>query len=445
MAARLCSALCALVLASAAFGQAPVAPQASNSSANPKDDDSAKGNSFLRALKFSGSIRERWEATDGPFSVTPAGSYVVSQIRLGLLVQPASWLQFFAQAQDVRPLFYQTAPSNAFYDPFDLRQAWVAIGQPEGPGFFLRLGRQDMVIGSGHLLASTDDWWIYTGRNFDVLNGTYTSKNFKSQFIAGSVSLIDPHGFDQHKPGDHIYADYNTFPHLVPNASVEPYLIARTLDNVKSKDGLIGNMDTLAVGIRLVGKAPGRIDYNIEPLHEFGTYANDRLNAKALFAGAGWVVSPSGWKPRISTDYAYASGDNGKKNGSRETFDNMFGYNYPWNSLTGQFALRNLKDLRAGVEFYPFKKLKVKIDGRQFWVADTADALYNGYGNVTVRNSKATSAHVGESIEMMTTASLTKTTTFGFGVGTLFPGEYLKQSGKDQAFIYPYIYFAQKF
>jgi hypothetical protein len=417
--------------------------QAADASAKNQNDDPGEKSYLLRTLKFSGSVRERWEATDGPFSVTPADSYVVSQIRLGLLYEPSSNLQFFIQAQDTRPLFYQTTPSNAFSDPFDLHQWFVTAGRQEGPGFFIKAGRQDMVIGSGHLLAATDEWWVLTARNFDVVNGTYTSKYFKSQLVAGSVMTINPDGFDEHRPGDHIYADYNTFSHLLPAGSVEPYLIARTSDNVKSKDGQLGNMDTLAVGIRLAGKAPGRIDYNFEPLHEFGSYANDRLDANGLLTGVGWVVRPNGWKPRISSDFTYASGDNGKKNGTRETFDNMFGYNYPMNSLTGQFAFRNIQDLRTGVEFYPL--LKVKIDGRDFWLPDTADALYNGLGNVIVHNVKATSAHVGESVEMMATASLTKTTTFGFGVGTLFPGEYLKQSGKDQAFIYPYIYFAQKF
>jgi hypothetical protein len=46
---------------------------------------------------------------------------------------------------------------------------------------------------------------------------------------------------------------------------------------------------------------------------------------------------------------------------------------------------------------------------------------------------------------MMATATLSKHSTFGLGVGTLFPGEYLKQSNKDQAFIYPYIYWNQSF
>ncbi len=431
---------CLLATSSALLGQAqPVA--------NTADQTNKTGAMayLLRTLKLTGSIRERWEATDGPFSVTPAASYLLSQIRLGVGYQPSSWLHFMVEAQDARVLFYQTNPSNTVSNPFDLHQAWVSFGQPEGPGAFVRVGRQDMVIGSGHLLASTDDWWVNTARNFDVAHGTITTKFFKTELVAGSAILVNPEVPDEHKPGDHIYADYNTFGHLLPGVSLEPYFIVRTSDNVKSKEGQIGNMDTLALGGRIAGKLRGGIDYNFEPLHEFGGYSNDHLDAAGLLTGGGWTISQYGWKPRLSTDYEFASGDNGKKNDTRENFDNMYGYNDPMNSLTGLFDWKNIKDLRSGVEFFPFKKLKIKLDGREFWLANTNDGLYNPFGTRTVFNPKATSAHVGESVEMMATAKLTKTTTFGFGVGTLFPGEYLKQSEKDQAFIYPYIYMTQRF
>jgi hypothetical protein len=410
-----------------------------------QSDDSGLIGYLLRTVKLTGSIRERWEATDGPFSVTPADSYLISQERLGITYRPNSWLQFMAEAQDVRVFFYQITPSSTYSNPIDLHQAWVAVGRPEGTGFFVQLGRQDMVIGSGHLLASTDAWWAYTARNFDVANGTWTNKLWKSQFVAGSVVQIDPNGMDEHRTGDHIYANYNTFSHLLPGASVEPYFIARTSIGAKSKDGQAGNLETLALGGRVAGTLPGRFDYSLEGVHEFGSYSSDSLNANGLLAGAGWVVSPFGWKPRVSTDFTYASGDDGKKNGSRETFDNMFGFNFPSNSLTGQFGWRNIKDLRAGVEFSPVKKLKIKLDGRDFWLANTADGLYNPAGARSVFNPAATSGHVGESIEIMATATLSKHDTVGFGVGTLFPGEYLKQSQKDQAFIYPYLYVAHKF
>jgi hypothetical protein len=123
----------------------------------------------------------------------------------------------------------------------------------------------------------------------------------------------------------------------------------------------------------------------------------------------------------------------------------MYGFNQPMNSLTGAFGFKNLKDWRAGVQFTPLKKLTLKVDGHEFWLANTEDGMYNAVGTETVHDVKATSAHVGESIEMMATITPNKYTTFGLGVGTLFPGQYLKEAQKDQAFIYPYIYWRERF
>src|SRR5579863_8598207 len=118
---------CAAALAFMLAISAPLALWAQDQNAAPSDtdqgQDSGLKNYLSRTFKFSGSIRERWEATDGPFSVTPADSYVLSEVRLGLLFRPSSWLHFFAEAQDSRVLFYQTTPSNQQSNPFDLHQA----------------------------------------------------------------------------------------------------------------------------------------------------------------------------------------------------------------------------------------------------------------------------------------------------------------------------------
>jgi hypothetical protein len=422
-------------------GQTAENPQAPAAAA---PDQPAEKGYLARTFQFSGSIRERWEATDGPFSVTPASSYLLSQIRLGLQFTPTPWLQFFAQAQDARALFYGATPSTSVANPLDLHQAWMAVGKREGPGAYVQVGRQDMVVGSGRLLAASDTWWANTARNFDVAHGSYTTDFFKTEFVAGSVILVNPYGFDEHKPGDHVYANYNTFSHLLPGASVEPYFMAHTTLGVTSKEKLLGEMDTLAAGGRVIGKLRGGVDYSFEALHEFGSYSSDRLNAMGLVAGGGWAITKSGLAPRVSADYAYASGDDGRKDGSRETFDNMYGYNQPMNSLTGLFGWKNIKDLRTGVEFYPLRKLKVKLDGRDFWLASTADGLYNAAGTRTVLDTGATSGYVGESIELLSTVSATKSTTLGFGVGTLFSGTYLQQAHKGATFIYPIIYLYQK-
>jgi hypothetical protein len=110
------------------MGQTPAptsnADQASNKPASGDEAQESGVVSYLRrTVKLSGSIRERWEATDGPFSVTPADSYVLSQERLGLSYQPSSWLHFMLEAQDARVFLYNTTPSNLISNPIDLHLA----------------------------------------------------------------------------------------------------------------------------------------------------------------------------------------------------------------------------------------------------------------------------------------------------------------------------------
>jgi hypothetical protein len=97
------------------------------------------------------------------------------------------------------------------------------------------------------------------------------------------------------------------------------------------------------------------------------------------------------------------------------------------------------------VELSPHKRLRVKVDYRDYWLADTRDGLYNGSGTRTVFYAQATNSHVGQGIETLATLTVSKTTSFAFGVGTLFCGEYLKQAKKTSGFVYPLIAFNRTF
>jgi hypothetical protein len=122
----------------------------------------------------------------------------------------------------------------------------------------------------------------------------------------------------------------------------------------------------------------------------------------------------------------------------------LYGANQPLNSLTGQFSWRNIGDWRAGVEFAPLKKLNVKVDYRDYWLATVQDGLYSTFGTETVLDKKATSSHVGEGVDALFTSQITPKTTLGAGVGYLAPGAYLIQAGKTSGFIYPIIFFTRQ-
>jgi Alginate export len=437
-------AIAALIVNALGFSGAARAQSPAPAVARKTDDREKPKNYLERTIAISGQLRERWEDTDGAnFSVTPADSYVMSRVRLGVAYKPVSWLRLFSEAQDSRVLFYQTKPSNAVDDPFDFRQGYVEAGSLEGPGVKARVGRQDLFIGSNRLLTTGD--WSNVTKPYDAARGTITTGFFAVDLIAGSQVQIDPNRMDRHKPGEHFYVAYSTFRKLIQDASIEPYLMAKTQFSVKGKDGKAGGADTLYVGGRIVGKTRGRIDYNFEGLREAGGYADDTIRAWGYVGGGGWTVSPALWKLHVSSDYQFASGNDGKKDGVHDQFDYLYGAQQPPTSLTGLFAWRNIRNWRAGADFKPMRKLTIKIDYRDYWLATVQDGLYNGIGTQTVLNAKATSSHVGEGVDTLVSYAINGKTSFSTGVATLSPGAYLVQSRKTSGFVYPFLCFTRSF
>jgi hypothetical protein len=382
-------------------------------------------------------VRARWESTQGSdFALTPAGSYLLTRIRLGVAFQPASWLSFYAEGQDARAEFYKVTPTTSVVDPMDFRQGYVEAGNLKGNGVKVRLGRQELTLGTGRLVGTGD--WSNVTKTFDIVRGTVTTSQFKLDLLGGSPLLYDVNRMDRHKPGEHFYVAYATFGKLIKDAQIEPYFIVRTGLNAKGKDGVSGHQETLIGGLRLIGRIPGGFDYSGEAARQGGAYGNDTVQAFGYVAGGGWMAPAGPWKLHPNSDFLWASGDDGRKDGHHQSFDFLYGLNQPLNSLAGLYGWRNMEQWRAGADLHPAKKWTVRINFRDVWLATIQDGLYNSSNVRTVFDNKATSNHVGEGVDAQFILNLTRKNTLETGVGSLAPGSYLKQAGKTSGFVYTF-------
>src|ERR1035437_3569 len=135
--------------------------------AQPVTQDSSVVKYLRDTFSFSGEFRSRLEGGFGnDFALTPHDVYVLTRTRLGLSFKPTPWLRFYGEAQDARAMFYKVTPGTSVDDPFYWRQGSVEIGQAEGPGMRLRVGRQDVTLGSGRLVGSGD--WTNVTKTFNI-------------------------------------------------------------------------------------------------------------------------------------------------------------------------------------------------------------------------------------------------------------------------------------
>jgi hypothetical protein len=395
-------------------------------------------------LRAGGQIRGRFEDVSGTSLLADkSDAYYLSRIRLDLGVKPTSWLRFFVQAQDARVGGYNTAPaSTSYYNPIDLRQGYVELSWEGGVSARLRAGRQELAFG-GERLIGPADWGM--SRTFDAVDLSLARGRAGVDLLAGSAVQIDSTRFDRHKPGEHFYGAYGFIKRLLPGLNVEPYLLFKQSLLIKGENGLLGDAIVISPGVRITGRLPGGFDYIGEAIGQRGTYSADRLSARAASGVLGWTVGQASCKPRFSVEYNYASGDPNSKDGSRNTFDQFYPSNHGYYGMIDQFGWKNMKNYRAGFDFVAVKKLKVRVDFNEFYLATVQDSLYNSGGSSAVLNRKATSGHVGSEINTVAVYQWTKIWKFGAGLGHLYAGDFLKQSKYSFGYTYPYLMFVGSF
>lgn len=422
---------------------APASKVATGKPAIPKDKELVQ--TYLPTwLELGGQVRGRME---GPFGVglTPGldDVYYASRMRFDVGVRPASWIRFFAQAQDSRALGYDSGPVPAsIYDPWDLRLAYVDIKPYEALGLQLRVGRQEIQVGSGRLIAAPE--WSNIGKSFDAARLSFTVGGVKADFLGGSVVQCESTRFDHHKPGEHVYGGDFSLKGPVPGMVIEPYVIARTQIGIVDERGLKGNSHLYSGGGRIFGQMPAHFDYSAEVIEQWGYASSDKISALAGAYSVGWTAVAYRWKPRLSFEVNHASGDEANKDGYRNTFDQLYAGLHALYGITDQAGERNSRQYKAAVEATVSKKLKLSADVRGIYLATVQDGFYNVGGTRTVLNRNATSNHVGTELDLQAVYQLPHGVNLGLGFGNIFAGSYLKQSGKS-GYSYPYIMWSKRF
>jgi hypothetical protein len=108
-------------------------------------------------------------------------SWVLNRFRLGLTIAPNSWVKVYGQTQDSREAFSQRPNVPGLNgadgdDHFDLRQAYVAIGDLKKFPLQVTVGRQAITYGDARLVA--DSKWGNFGRTFDAARVRFEEPHF---------------------------------------------------------------------------------------------------------------------------------------------------------------------------------------------------------------------------------------------------------------------------
>ena len=391
-------------------------------------------------LTLGASFRTRVEGRTGiGFREGVEDGYGLTRVRLDIGVRPKPWVGFFVQAQDSRAPGKNNATAF-FRDPFDLRQAYVDLGDSEKGWVRARAGRQILLYGAQRLIGPLD--WGNTARVFDAAKLTLGKKDMSVDIFAASVVVNDPGNFNRRRDGENLHGIYGQLNKLFPKTTFEPYLLWKTSTRVLGEVGPLADADIYTAGFRVVRPLPAGFDVAAEYANQTGSWGGDDVSAWAGYGILGYTCDAVALDPRFSIEYSYATGDSDPTDGKHETFEQLYGTNHLFYGLVDLVGWKNIKNLRSGLELKPHDQLKLQFDLHHFWTASPNDHLYSAGGAIVVRapDGGSPESFIGREFDITLSYKPKPHVTLGGGYGRLFPGPFIKQSRPGASTSFPFVF-----
>jgi hypothetical protein len=392
-------------------------------------------------LGFGLEERLRWEGMENQgFKLNDDDNYLLNRWRFLMQIKPTSWLRFVGQMQDARAWFQQPPLQPPNTNRFDLKLAYAELGDPEKQWISVRVGRQ-LINYNNTIMANSE--WRDQARSYDaVVTNLHLNRLHVGIFAASVVVPLDE-GISHHQEGNNIYGMYNAIDNvLLPNSSLEPFVIWRVNPSVSvetAKKAITGHESEQAYGIRYKGLLFRDFDYSLEGIREAGTDGSNTITAWGTTDGLAYRFSKVYWKPRVFSQYDYASGDKNPHDAVHGTFDTMYPTAHDRFGISDQFGWQNIKAIRAGFTLEPHNRWTLTGQWLDYWLVSPTDSLYNTSGGSIVRNTAGTAGtHIGQELDAYTWYELNRHVNIGVGVGHILPGQFLTTMEKGNHFTYPY-------
>jgi hypothetical protein len=393
-------------------------------------------------IQFGGQFRNRAESQDGLSYGTVNDTYDLTQLRIGIDIQPTKWFKLVGVTQDARVFFDHHVPNAPPYQNiWDIREAYVQLGSSTEGRVDLIAGRQMFSFGDERVIGPSD--WSNQGRTFDTVRVDLHRPGVKVSIFASSVIFATDGVIDHHLQGNNLYGIYSSFTSIIPHATFEPYILWRVAPgNVHlSENAGLGHLSEITGGARLAGTLAPSFDYDIEMNKQTGSLGPKSIDAWAGHWNLGYTFEDALGKPRAFGEYNYASGNKNPNGSTWGTHDQIYPSAHDKMDFADQFGWRNIEDLRGGLN----EKLGAKWELTQMfddlWLAAKSDAVYNNAGAIAVAaHPGATSRHLGAELDLIAEYKQDRHITYGFGFAHIFTGKFLNEATTGKDYNYPFAY-----
>ena len=250
---------------------------------------------------------------------------------------------------------------------------------------------------------------------------------------------VQKYGFNRPDPTSQFLGIY--LQQKAPSSPLSVDLYWLTLDRKQSVWGeRPGPEKRHTLGFRLAGETPvRRADFDLEAAYQVGTHASADIRAYMLTAQLGYQLPRA--PVRVQTALDYASGDDDPSDGQIGTFNQMFPLGHAYLGFIDVVGRQNVLDFNQRVSLQASPRFRLMVDGHLFWRAKANDALYNPGGAVVRGGQTDSSRYTGSELDWTFAYAASRHATATFGYSHFFPGQFIRETGSDEAIDFVYLMF----
>lgn len=318
---------------------------------------------------------------------------------------------------------------------FDLHQGFVDWRWPTdgADAVTWRLGRQEFEYGTGRLVDVREGPNLrlaFDAARFLATAGAWAVDGWWAKPVRNRPGTLD----DDPSPDESFWGVYGVRPAGDGDRlTLDLYYLGYENRAAVFAQGAGGELRH-SVGTRAWGK-PGRWEYNLEYVGQFGTFAGGRIAAWTAAHAARYTFADLPLKPRPGLRFDVASGDGDASSRTLNTFNPLFPSGSYFN-LTGPFGPQNVIDLHPTLDLTVTEALRLSADWNFFWRQRTADGVYRLSGDPIVGAQGSRARYVGSSPAVTAVWSPAAHVTALASYVHVFPGAFLTEATPGEAVDY---------
>jgi Alginate export len=385
------------------------------------------------SILVGGELRERYEYTNNPiFGGDPQDENGVWLQRLAGF-SDLHWgrsARLFVELHSAIQEGRAALPAPLDEDQLEFQNLLVEgwLKRDDGDELTLRVGRQEMQLGSARLVAVRDGpnvRYTFDGGRVVLGKGPWSLNALAVRPRKNEEGVFDDSTDDSRA----LWGVYVTRRAGLVGTNVDVYYLGYHNAQAIFDQGT-DSEQRHTIGARVFGSS-GRWYWNWEPMIQIGSFGDGDILAWTVASVSGYTWSETKWTPTVELGMDAASGDHDPNTADLETFNPMFprGNYFSQDATLGPL---NFYDAHLFLTARPHPMWELTADAMSFWRLSTGDGVYRPTGRLMRSGLGSDRRFVATSAELAAEWTLDRNWSGTFIYSHLRPEDFLQETGPSE-------------